>query len=241
MQIWPAIDLIEGSCVRLSQGDFSRRTSYGSSPADMASRWVSEGASGLHIIDLDAATTGTSSNMSAIGQIIAQNDVDLQVGGGIRTKECVEAYLELGAQRLVISTQAVEDCKWVEHAAHKYPEHLIVSIDAKNGKVAYDGWSKTASASILEHARKFADLPLAAMIFTDIDRAGMQTGPNLETISQIKEIVRVPFIASGGISTYEHLRQLAEAGIDGCVIGKALYEGKLSLTDAIASLATINH
>ena len=136
MQIWPAIDLIEGSCVRLSQGDFSRRTSYGSSPADMASRWVSEGASGLHIIDLDAATTGTSSNMSAIGQIIAQNDVDLQVGGGIRTKECVEAYLELGAQRLVISTQAVEDCKWVEHAAHKYPEHLIVSIDAKNGKVA---------------------------------------------------------------------------------------------------------
>jgi phosphoribosylformimino-5-aminoimidazole carboxamide ribotide isomerase len=233
MRIWPAIDIKDGKCVRLSQGDLKRETVYGSSPADMAIRWVAEGATGLHIIDLDGAV-GRPPNFNAIAAIADEVDVDIQVGGGIRDEKTIEDYLAMGIKRLIISTQSVLDLAWTVKMAQRYQGHLLISIDTRDDMVAFDGWQNSHPVSAIEHARSLRDLPLAGLIYTNIDRAGMMSGPDIRTLEHIIEDCSLPITASGGIQALDDLRQLSQMNLEGCVIGKALYAGHLTLPDAIA-------
>ena len=235
MRIWPAIDLKDGKCVRLSQGDIKRETVYGSSPADMAIRWTAEGATGLHIIDLDGAM-GRPANLNAIAAIAEEVDVDIQVGGGIRDEKAIEDFLAMGIKRLIISTKAVTDPDWLETMADRYSGHLLVSIDTRGGQIAYDGWQESENISAVKLAERFSDLPLGGLIYTNIDRAGMMSGPELQTLADIIESSTAPITASGGIRSLEDLKQLRHTNIDGCIIGKAIYAGHLTLHDAIATL-----
>ncbi len=236
MRIWPAIDIKNGKCVRLSQGDYDGETVYGLDPADMASRWVSEGATGLHIIDLDGAM-GRTSNTTAIAEIAESIDVEIQVGGGIHSEQVIEDYLSIGIKRLIVATKSVTDPKWLESMAQRYVGHLVVSIDTKNGKVAYDGWQQVTDLNATEHANSISHLPIAGIIYTDIDRAGVMTGPNFDLISNMKTSLNVPLVSSGGIRNLEDVRKLVDTGVQGCVIGRALYDGKVTLPEAI-SVAT---
>ena len=235
MRIWPAIDLKDGKCVRLSQGDVKRETVYGSSPADMALRWTAEGATGLHVIDLDGAM-GRPANLKAIAAIADEVDVDLQVGGGIRDEKTIEDFLAMGIKRLIIATKSVTDPQWVEKMANRYSGHLVISIDTRGGKIAYDGWQKSEDTAAVELARRVSDLPLGGLIYTNIDRAGMMSGPELQTLADIIEISEVPVTASGGIKSLDDLLQLRNTNIDGYIIGKALYAGHLTLPDALTTL-----
>ena len=237
MRVWPAIDVKDGKCVRLSQGDIKRETVYGSSPADMAIRWVAEGATGLHVIDLDGAI-GRPANFNAIASIADQVDVDIQVGGGIRDERTIEDFLTMGIKRLIISTQSVTNPQWTARMAERYSGHLLVSIDTRGGQVAYNGWQNSGDLSPIEHARNICHLPLAGLIYTNIDRAGMMTGPDLKTLNEITENIEIPVIASGGVKLPEHLQKLRQLRLEGCVIGKALYDGHLTLPESIAALAT---
>ena len=234
MRIWPAIDLKGGNCVRLTQGDYYREMVYGKNPSDMAARWVSEGATGLHVIDLDGAL-GIGSNISAITQICNEVDIEIQVGGGIRSEEVIEQYLSLGIKRLIISTKSVEDPGWLMRMTSRYENHLVVSIDIKNEGVAFDGWQKTTDMDVVEHARAMAQLPIAGLIVTDITRAGMLNGPNYDLLNEVAANINRPLISSGGVRHEEDVERLAQTGIHGCVIGKALYEGKLTLPQTISA------
>lgn len=239
MQIWPAIDVKSGKCVRLSQGDYQRDIVYGTNPADMASRWVSEGATGLHVIDLDGAM-GCGNNLDAIRKIVDETDVEIQVGGGINSQKSIEEFLSMGIKRLVVSTKSVCDPDWIDTMASRYEGHIVVSIDFRNGFVAYDGWRKTSELSAVEHAKSMSSLPLAGLIFTDIDRAGMMSGPNLELLHQLRDLATAPVISSGGVQETDDVIRLNETGVQGCIIGRALYEGKITLPDAInAAMANV--
>lgn len=239
MRIWPAIDLKDGKCVRLSQGDLKRETVYGSSPADMALRWTSEGATGLHVIDLDGAM-GRPANINAIASIAEETNVDLQVGGGIRDERAIEDLLALGIKRLIVSTLSISDPDWLAKMADRYPGLLLVSLDARNGKIAFDGWQRTSSISVMEHAAHVSQLPLAGLIYTNIDRAGMMSGPDFEAITDIRDRCQLPLTASAGVKTIEQLQQLRDTRVDGCVIGKALYDGHLTLHNAIQEISSID-
>ena len=236
MRIWPAIDLKNGNCVRLSQGDFHKETVYGSDPADMASRWVSEGANGLHVIDLDGAM-GLPPNRKAIQQISDQVDIDIQFGGGVRTQATIEEYLSIGIKRIIIASKAVEDTVWIEQMANRYEGHLVISIDARDGRVAHDGWRKLSNTSVIDHAKTMSRLPIAGLIYTNIDTAGMLSGPDTKTIQHIQRNTNVPLIASGGIATLEDIELLSKLTVEGCIVGRAIYEGRLTLPETISSVA----
>lgn len=239
MRIWPAIDLKGGKCVRLAQGDYHREKVYGKNPADMAARWVSEGATGLHIIDLDGAM-GADSNRDAVALICDETDVEIQVGGGIRSEETIEDYLTMGIRRLILSSKTISDPQWLCRMAMKYEDYLVVSIDIKHDCLAFDGWQKTTDRDIVEHAKSMANLPLAGLIVTDISRAGMLNGPNFELLDAIIRSTEKPIISSGGVRHIEDVERLAHRGAHGCVIGKALYDGQLTLPQTIAAAALAN-
>ena len=235
MRIWPAIDVLGGKCVRLSQGDFQSEKVYGSNPADMALRWETEGAEGLHVVDLDRATNGKAINRDAIAKIAREVNIDLQVVGGIRDEQTIQNYLSMGIKRVVLGTSTVKNFDWFERMTEKYPDHLVVTIDAKDQSIYTDGWQNDSGISALEHAARVAELPIAGIIYTDITACGMQSGVGLDVLRQLRANVSVPIIAAGGISSAEHVAELAAIEMDGCVIGKAIYEGKLTLTAAIAA------
>lgn len=238
MRIWPAIDVREGKCVRLSQGDFQREKVYGNNPADMACRWVAEGATGLHVVDLDRATRGESVNRDSIARIAREVKVELQVAGGIRDEQTIVDYLELGIKRVVLGTSTVYDFDWFAKMANQYPDHLVVTIDTKNETIFTDGWSEDSGVVGIDHARRVSELPIAGLIYTDISSCGMQSGSNLAELRKLRAGVTLPVIAAGGVNSADDISLLAETGMDGCVIGKSLYEGKLTLTAAIAAAST---
>lgn len=235
MQIWPAIDLRGGKCVRLQQGDYGRETVFGDDPAEMAARWIAEGAEYLHLVDLDGARDGQLANRQAVAQILQRIAVPCELGGGIRDEGTIREWLDAGLTRLVVGTKALKEPAWFREMCHRFPQRLCLGLDARNGLVATDGWLETSTTRATELASQFADLPIAAIIYTDIAKDGMMAGPNFEGVAEMRRAVPIPVIASGGVTTVEDVRRLAREGTAGCIIGRTLYEGKLSIAEALAA------
>lgn len=235
MQIWPAIDLRGGKCVRLQQGDYNRETIYGDDPAEMAKRWVDQGADCLHLVDLDGAKDGSLKNRDAISAIVAAVDIPCEVGGGIRDEATIEQLLSLGLARLVIGTKALREKEWFAQMCERFPNKLVLGIDAKEGMVATDGWLEVSTTSAVDLAKEFEKLPIAALVYTDIATDGMLAGPNVPAMKAMKDAVGLPVVASGGVTSVEDVKNLAVAGLDGAIVGRALYEGRLTVRDAVAA------
>jgi phosphoribosylformimino-5-aminoimidazole carboxamide ribotide isomerase len=235
MQIWPAIDLRGGKCVRLQQGDYDRETVFGDDPVAMARHWVAEGARCLHLVDLDGARDGRPTNLASIKAIIAAVKVPCELGGGIRDEETVGQLLGAGLARLVIGTRALREPEWFRNLCRAFPGRLVLGIDAREGRVATDGWLQTSSVAATDLARQVAAEPVAAIIYTDIAADGMLCGPNLSALQEMRDATSLPVIASGGVHAVEDIRRLAALRLAGCVIGRALYEGKFTVREALAA------
>jgi len=233
MQIWPAIDLRGGKCVRLRQGDYQQETVFAEDPAAIARKFADQGAQHLHIVDLEGAREGMPINLPSVQEILAAIDIECELGGGIRDEQSVRELLDFGLSRLVIGTSALTDPEWFREACRQYPQQLVLGIDARDGWAATDGWLNTSSVSAIDLAKQFASEPLAAIIYTDIATDGMMRGPNIEAMAQMQAAVDIPVIASGGVTRIDDVSRLAEAGLAGCIIGRALYEGTPSLSEAI--------
>lgn len=236
MLLIPAIDLKDGRCVRLRQGDMNDETVFSDDPLAMAAQWVEAGGRRLHLVDLNGAVQGFPVNAEIIGGIVkAHPEVPVQVGGGIRDLDTIQAYLDVGVQYIIIGTQAVREPQFVHDACQRFPGRIIVGLDARDGKVATDGWAKTSDHSAEEMAKRFEQAGVESIIFTDIGRDGMMRGVNVEATRQLAQQIDVPVIASGGVSTLDDVRQLcavAADGIVGAIIGRAIYEGSLDLAEA---------
>ncbi len=231
-EIIPAIDIRGGKCVRLIQGDYAQETVYGDDPLEMAKRWAGEGATRLHIVDLDGARDGVSANLGVIQSIAGALEIPVQVGGGIRTFEALDALLDAGVQRGILGTQAAKDPQFAEEAFAIYADAVILGIDAKDGKVAVEGWQETSNVSAIQFAKYMAEAGCMRIIFTDIARDGMLTGPNLAALAEMAKAVEIPIIASGGVQSAEDVALLREiAGIEGLITGKALYENRATLRE----------
>jgi phosphoribosylformimino-5-aminoimidazole carboxamide ribotide isomerase len=235
VQIYPAIDLRGGRCVRLRQGDFARETVFGGDPAETALRWVRQGATLLHIVDLDGAREGRPVNGATIRQILAAADVPCQLGGGLREEEHIAEALDFGVRRVILGTKALQDPAWCETMCRKFPDRIVIGLDARGGRVATDGWVNTSEQSALDVARRFSSWPIAAFVYTDIGKDGMLAGPADDSTAELAAAVAVPVIASGGVTTVEDVARLAARGIAGCIIGRALYEGRIDLRAALAA------
>jgi phosphoribosylformimino-5-aminoimidazole carboxamide ribotide isomerase len=233
MLIYPAIDLLHGRCVRLKQGDYSRETVFSDDPVDMARRWVKQGADRLHVVDLDGAKSGQPANGAIVRKIVEAVDIPVQLGGGLRTDDHVAAAFDWGVRWAVVGTQALQNQSWLRTAAKQYPHRIVLGIDAKDGRVATEGWLNVSSMKAIELAKVTSDLPLASLVYTDIARDGMLSGPNFEALSEMQQAVSLPIIASGGISTLDHVRKLIDFKAAGCIIGRALYEGSLDLSTVL--------
>jgi phosphoribosylformimino-5-aminoimidazole carboxamide ribotide isomerase len=233
----PAIDLKDGRCVRLRQGRMQDETVYSHEPAEVARRWEDEGAQVLHVVDLNGAVEGSPRNHAAIEAILRAVTIPVQVGGGIRTVETVEAYLSSGVERVVLGTAVVRDQALLAEACRRFPGRVIVGVDAKGGKVAVQGWTDVADLAAAAFVGRLSGLAVYAVIYTDIARDGMLEGPNLEGLRRMAAACPVPLIASGGITRTEDLRQLRALGpnVIGAILGKALYEGLLDLRSAMAA------
>ncbi|MDX9767623.1 MAG: 1-(5-phosphoribosyl)-5-[(5-phosphoribosylamino)methylideneamino]imidazole-4-carboxamide isomerase [Ectothiorhodospiraceae bacterium] len=236
MLVIPAIDLKGGKCVRLRQGRMDDETVFSDDPVAIAGRWVEAGARRLHVVDLDGAVSGQPKNAEIVGAIArAFPDLPVQVGGGIRTDESALAYLEAGVQYVIIGTKAVSAPHFVNDLCLEFPGHVIVGLDARDGKVAIDGWSKLSHHDVVDLAQHFEADGVAAIIYTDISRDGMMQGVNVEATVRLAQSVHIPVIASGGVTTLEDIRRLCavrEEGIEGVVVGRALYEGTVDLAEA---------
>jgi phosphoribosylformimino-5-aminoimidazole carboxamide ribotide isomerase len=233
MEIWPAIDLRGGKCVRLKQGDYAQETVYGDDPAEMARRWVIEGAEYLHLVDLDGARDGHWANRAAVQAIVRAVQVPCELGGGIRDEATITELLDLGVSRVVIGTKALKEPQWFVDMCRRWPGRLALGIDAKNGFVATDGWLETSSTSATALAQQYAREPLAAIIYTDIAKDGMLAGPNFTAMAEMQRAVSLPVIASGGVTTADDVKRLAEIGMAGAILGRALYENRLTLREAL--------
>jgi phosphoribosylformimino-5-aminoimidazole carboxamide ribotide isomerase len=233
VQIWPAIDLRGGKCVRLKQGDYQRETVFGEDPAAMARHWVDLGAECLHLVDLDGARDGRPGNLASVEAILEAVDVPCELGGGIRSEEGIAELLDLGLARLVIGTRALKEPEWFRATCGKFPGKLVVGIDARGGRVATDGWLETSDVAAVDLARQFEGEPVAAIVYTDIATDGMMAGPNVEAMAAMQAAIDVPVVASGGVTTAGDVARLAAVPMAGCIIGRALYEGELTLPDAI--------
>lgn len=232
MELWPAIDLRGGKCVRLLQGDYDRETVFGDDPVAMVRRFVAQGAKRLHIVDLDGAKAGRPVQADLIGRMVAAAGVPCQLGGGIRSLETAQAYAEAGVARLVVGSVAIEQPALLEELATALPDRIVLGLDARDGRVAVRGWLETSPLTAVAVAQRHEGLPLAGIVYTDIATDGMLAGPNLAALEEMIRAVKLPVVASGGIATAEDLRQVARIGADGCIVGRALYDGGLSLADA---------
>lgn len=236
MMIIPAIDIKNGKCVRLLQGRMDQETVFSDDPAAMAKRWVDEGATLIHVVDLDGAIKKHPQNIESIKRIVDGVNVDVQVGGGIRNEKIVKDLLDLGVQRAIIGTEAINNPKFVKALCKTFPGRIIVGIDARDGLVAIEGWTKTTRVKAVDLAKQFEDCGVAAINFTDIHRDGMQTGPNIEETHRLAQTVSIPVVASGGVSTLDDIKNLMpleRVGVIGVITGKALYSGTLNLKEAI--------
>ena len=242
MLIIPAIDLKDGACVRLEQGRMDKATVFSKEPGKTASQWASRGARRIHVVDLNGAFAGKPRNEMAIKDIIANVDADVpvQLGGGIRDLDTIERYLDDGVSYIVIGTAAVKNPGFLHEACDAFPGHIIVGLDAKDGKVATDGWSKLTGHDVVDLAKRFQDYGVEAVIYTDIGRDGMMTGVNIEATVRLAQALSVPVIASGGLNSLDDVAKLMAVegeGITGCIAGRAIYEGKLDFA-AAAKLAS---
>jgi phosphoribosylformimino-5-aminoimidazole carboxamide ribotide isomerase len=227
MIIIPAVDIKNGKCVRLLQGRMEDETVYSNDPGAMAAKWAGLGAPMIHVIDLDGAFAKSPQNLASIRKILQTVNVPIQLGGGIRNEETVLQYLEMGVKRVIIGTEAIKKPSFVKRVCRTHPQQVVVGIDARNGRVAIDGWTQTTRIDAIDLAREFEDCGVAAINFTDIQRDGMQSGPNLEATRRLAETVSIPVVASGGVSSLE------ASGVIGVIIGKALYSGTLDLKAAL--------
>ena len=232
MQIWPAIDLRGGNCVRLEQGDYDRETVFADDPAEMAQYWVEQGAERLHLVDLDGARDGQLANLDAISKIVSAVNVPCQLGGGVRNEETIRELLDLGLNRLIIGSRALREPDWFAATVQRFPHQLVLGVDAREGRVATDGWLNTSDQDAVEFAKRFVGQPLAAIVYTDIARDGMMAGPNFEATRRMAHEVSVPVVASGGVTTVEDVATLASIPVDGAIIGRSLYQKTITLADA---------
>lgn len=233
MQIWPAIDLRGGKCVRLRQGDYAQETVFNNDPVSVALEFQAAGAEHLHIVDLDGAREGLPVNLPAVQDIVAAVDMQCELGGGVRDEQSIAELLAFGIQRLVVGTSAIKRPDWFRQTCQAFPDKLVLGIDARDGLVATDGWLETSSVSAIELAQGFADEPLAAIVYTDIATDGMMRGPNVAAMQEMQQAVDLPVVASGGVTTLADVRALGEAGLAAAIIGRALYEGAFELSEAI--------
>lgn len=236
MLLIPAIDIKNGQCVRLRQGKMQDVTVFDDDPAAMAKRWVAQGADRIHVVDLDGAVAGEPANRATIKRVIAAcGDVPVQVGGGIRDEDTIEAYLNLGVEFVIIGTRAVAEPHFIADVALAFPGHVMVGLDAKNGKVATDGWSKLSDHDVIDMALLLERDGVAAIVYTDISRDGMMNGLNIDATRELARKISIPVIASGGVTTLDDINALCTAeadGVSGAIIGRALYEGTIDLAQA---------
>ena len=236
MEVIPAIDLKGGRCVRLLQGDFDKETVFSTDPGAVAQGWEQAGAPRIHVVDLEGAASGRPENAEAVARILESVDIPVQLGGGIRNMETLEGWLDKGVQRVVLGTAAVEDPDFLQEALRRFGESVVVGIDARDGRVAASGWKRTTEVDAIELIERMKGFGARRIIYTDISRDGMLSGPNLESVRQVVSSTKVPVIASGGVSTIEHLKSLRELGVEGAIVGRALYTGDVNLREAIQTV-----
>jgi len=233
MIIYPAVDVKDGRCVRLLQGEFNKVTVYSENPVEMALKWEQLGAQYLHVVDLDGARTGVAQNIAVISEMAVKLGIPVQLGGGIRTIEMIETVLCKGIERVILGTSAVRDPELVKRAIKTFENNVVIGIDAKDGMVAIEGWAKTSEFTAIGFAKKMEDLGAKTIIYTDISRDGMLQGPNIKAMEDMVNSVNIDIIASGGVSNIEDIRKLKNVGVSGVIVGKALYTGDLDLKQAI--------
>ncbi|MBE6770661.1 MAG: 1-(5-phosphoribosyl)-5-[(5-phosphoribosylamino)methylideneamino]imidazole-4-carboxamide isomerase [Ruminococcaceae bacterium] len=235
MQIFPATDILGGKVVRLTKGDYNQVKIYADSPAEMALEFMKDGATNLHMVDLDGAKDGAPVNFEAIRQAATIKGLFIEVGGGIRNMQRIEDYLSLGVKRVILGTAAIRNYPFVEEAVKEFGNAVAVGVDAKEGFVAVSGWQETTNVNSVEFCKKLRDTGVSTVIYTDISKDGMLSGTNLEIYKELSEIKGLDIVASGGITFTHEIESLNKMGIYGAIVGKAVYEGKLSLKDALAA------
>jgi phosphoribosylformimino-5-aminoimidazole carboxamide ribotide isomerase len=231
MIIYPAIDLKDGKCVRLYKGDMNQATIFNNSPAAQAKYFQEQGFKFLHIVDLDGAIAGNSANEKSVREILKNITIPAQLGGGIRNLETIEKWLGLGLKRVILGTVALQNPDLVKEAAKKFPNQIVVGIDAKNGMVATHGWVESSTTSVIDLAKKFEDAGVAAIIYTDINRDGTGDGVDFEGTKELAESISIPVIASGGVGSIDDVKKVAGLGIEGVIVGRALYDKKIDIDD----------
>lgn len=234
MKIYPACDIKDGKCVRLRQGRYDDVTIFSDSPLDIALKWESMGAQYIHLVDLDGAKSGKSQNYDIIVEIANKVKVPVQIGGGIRNMQNISDYLSNGVARVILGTSAVKNPELVRESVSKYGERIAVGIDAKDGMVAIQGWEEVSEFPAIEFAKAMCKLGVKTIIYTDIATDGMLQGPNITAMSEMADAVDADIIASGGVTTIDDIRKLLDCGVEGAIIGKALYTDNIDLSDAIA-------
>ncbi|MCR9087534.1 MAG: 1-(5-phosphoribosyl)-5-[(5-phosphoribosylamino)methylideneamino]imidazole-4-carboxamide isomerase [Rhodobacteraceae bacterium] len=239
MILYPAIDLKDGACVRLLKGDMDEATVFNTDPAAQARAFQNAGCQWLHLVDLNGAFAGVPVNAAAVSSILAAVDVPVQLGGGIRDMDTIEMWLDRGIRRVILGTVAVEDPDLVRAAARAFPGQIAVGLDARDGKVATRGWAEETELQVTDLARSFEDAGIAAIIYTDINRDGAMKGPNIPATAALADVVGIPVIASGGVSSLDDLIALRDCGapLDGAISGRALYDGAIDLSAALRALA----
>lgn len=235
MDILPAIDLIDGQCVRLVQGEYHKKITYKDDPVAQAAEFRDAGAEWLHVVDLDGAKLGRPINAEVVAMIAEQVPLKIELGGGIRNEDAIVKMLDAGVTRLILGSSAIKQFDWFAEMAEKYPHRLVLGLDARGSTIATEGWLQQAQQTVLDFARRAADLPLAAIIYTDISKDGMLAGPNIQRTQELVETVSLPVIAAGGVTTVDDVKTLKAAGVAGAIIGRALYEGTVALSDALAA------
>lgn len=237
MLLIPAIDIKDGHCVRLRQGALNEATVFSNDPSEMAQQWLSQGAQRLHLVDLNGAFAGKPKNADAIKKIISaiDNEIPVQIGGGIRNMETVEAYLDMGLEYVIIGTAAIKDPHFLQDACSVFSGHIMVGLDAKDGKIATDGWSKVTKHDVIPTAQRFASFGVESIIYTDIGRDGMLSGVNVEATLRLAHAIDIPVIASGGVHNMNDIKALTpltDDGIEGVILGRSIYEGTLNFEQA---------
>ncbi len=239
MEVIPAIDLLDGKCVRLYQGDYERSEIFNDNPVTVARSWAEQGATRLHVVDLDGAKEGKTSNLASIEAIVAAISIPVQVGGGLRACASIARLLDLGVQRCIVGTVAVEQPELVQELCQEFPEQIVVGIDARQGKVATKGWIETSEVLATDLAQRMAVAGAAAIIYTDIHRDGTMSGPNIDALRELATAIEIPVIASGGVSSLTDLLSLLALeplGVTGAIVGKAIYTGDVKLTEAVQAV-----